>query len=102
MFSPTGMLRRSFMLTMISIFSAPPYSSSLLLSVSTLRSSGGRTVYSGAGSAVAKEAKSDANMKSGGKVPGKKGRGRFAKGGCVSSPMSSAGGGSATKHPFAR
>lgn len=65
------------------------------------RASGGRTVYSGAGSAVAKEAKSTAAMKGGGKVPGKGAKGRFAKGGCVSSPMSSAGGGSATKNPFA-
>lgn len=64
------------------------------------RAKGGRTVYEGAGSNVAKAAMSDGNMKGGGKVPGRGKKGRFAKGGCVSSPMSSAGGGSATKNPF--
>ncbi len=69
--------------------------------------SGGRTFYSGASSNVAKEAESEANMKHGGKAVGKvaghKGKGRFARGGKVGSdksPMSSAGGGGATKHPF--
>lgn len=72
------------------------------------RASGGRTVYSGAGSHVAEEAMASGNggHKRGGKAMGKalghKGKHRFAKGGCVSSPMSSAGGGAATKHPFAR
>ena len=67
------------------------------------RASGGRTVYSGAGSNTAKEA---TELKRGGKavgkMPGHKGKGRFAKGGCVSSPFSSAGGGRASKHPFAQ
>lgn len=65
-----------------------------------MRADGGR-VYTGAGSNVAKEAESNSNMKRGGKAPGGKGKRRFASGGCVSSPMSSAGGGKATKNPFA-
>lgn len=68
------------------------------------RASGGRTIYEGAGSNVAKAAMSGgmkSGGKAGGKVPGKKAKGRFAKGGCVSSPMSSAGGGNATKNPYA-
>jgi hypothetical protein len=67
------------------------------------RASGGRAVYQGASSNVAKEA---TEMKRGGKAVGKmagnKGKGRFARGGCVSSPFSSAGGGRASKHPFAQ
>jgi len=68
------------------------------------RAKGGRTAYAGGSSNVAKEA---AEMKRGGKavgkMPGGKGKGRFARGGGVgsdSSPMSSAGGGSASKRPF--
>jgi len=57
---------------------------------------GGRTVYSGSGSNVVKEADSDANFKKGGKVAkmeGHKGKHRFARGGragCDKEPYSSA------------
>ena len=66
------------------------------------RASGGRTVYSGAGSKVVAEAKSDANFRGGGKVEGSKGKSRIKKagGGSTSSPMSSAGGGGASTNPF--
>lgn len=67
------------------------------------RAKGGRTFYDGASSNVAKEAtEMKRGGKAGGKVPGSKGKGRFARGGCVSSPFSSAGGGRASKNPFAQ
>lgn len=67
------------------------------------RASGGRTVYSGAGSNVAKEA---VEKKRGGALSMSENRGKNikkARGGSVGadkSPFSSAGGGGATKHPF--
>jgi len=70
------------------------------------RASGGRAVYSGAGSNVAKEA---VEKKRGGALSMSdnqgKGRVKKARGGSVGvgadkSPFSSAGGGGATKHPF--
>lgn len=87
------------------------------------RASGGRTVYSGAGSNVAKEAvekklggavysgagsnviKEAKEKKGGGAVEGKKGKHRVkkARGGGTSSdksPFTSAGGGGASTHPF--
>lgn len=62
----------------------------------------GGSVYSGAGSNVVKEAKSDANFRGGGSVEGSKAKSRIkkARGGSTSSPMSSAGGGSASTNPF--
>jgi hypothetical protein len=54
---------------------------------------GGRTVYSGAGSNVVKEAESTENKKEGGRVHGKHGKGRLdkrARGGRIGSD----------KHPF--
>lgn len=62
----------------------------------------GGSVYSGAGSDVVKEAKSNANFRGGGKVEGMKAKSRIkkARGGATSSPMSSAGGGGASKNPF--
>jgi hypothetical protein len=67
------------------------------------RASGGRAVYQGASSNVAKAAtEMKRGGKSVGKVSGSKGKGRFAKGGCVSSPFSSAGGGRASKNPYAQ
>lgn len=65
----------------------------------------GGSVYSGAGSNVVKEAKSDANYRGGGNVEGSKAKTRIkkARGGgtsSTSSPMSSAGGGGASTHPF--
>lgn len=68
------------------------------------RASGGRVAYSGGNSNVAKEAGSTANYRGGGKVEGSKGKSRIkkARGGACSdkSPMSSAGGGGASKNPF--
>lgn len=70
------------------------------------KAKGGRVAYSGGSSNVAKEAD---EMKRGGKVDGKIGgakakyRVHKARGGSVGSdksPMSSAGGGGASKHPF--
>jgi len=67
------------------------------------RASGGRTVYSGAGSNVAREA---VEKKRGGALSMSENRGKSvkkARGGSVGadkSPFSSAGGGGATKHPF--
>lgn len=57
------------------------------------RASGGRTVYSGSGSKVVAEAKSNANYRGGGKVEGSKGKSRVKKargGSCDQSPFSSA------------
>jgi hypothetical protein len=65
------------------------------------RASGGRTVYSGAGSNVAKEAaakKCGGALAMDGKGPAKKARGGGV--GSDKSPFSSAGGGGASKHPF--
>lgn len=62
----------------------------------------GGSVYSGAGSDVVKEAKSNKNFKDGGSVEGDKAKSRIkkARGGATSSPMSSAGGGGASTNPF--
>lgn len=62
----------------------------------------GGSVYSGAGSNVVKEAKSNENFRGGGKVEGSKAKTRIkkARGGSTSSPMSSAGGGGASTNPF--